>query len=121
MEQTIIAIGAKLWIFLKFVAPAAFGSAIAVFSDKAERTKTYTIGMFTAGLLTSIYGGGGTISFIEWYLSKPELKIIVIVPNQIQAAIYFTLGLWGLGLAIQLKEKLPDAVLDSIKSWTVKK
>lgn len=95
----------KMVAILKWLFPAALGSAIAVFIG--ERSSPYkSMFMFVCGCsISSIFGGG----IIEHW----NIPI-----GMIQASIYLSCGLWGMGLIIQIYHQLPIAVSKIIDKYT---
>jgi hypothetical protein len=88
----------QVWLVFKWLVPVAFGSGLAVFLDKTENTFKRKCCLFFFGAAISVIGGG---AIIEHY---PNLG------NAAQGLIYFSLGLWGMGIVVQLSEKIPPAV-----------
>lgn len=102
MESTI---ALKLWAALKWILPAALGSAIAVFlGDKTHPVKGFS--MFVAGsCVAGIFGGG----IIEYFAIKPGM---------LQASIYLAVGLWGMGVIIQVYKQIPMALENLREKFT---
>jgi len=87
-----------LWILFKWILPAAIGSALAVFIDNTEITYKRKIGLFFFGAFISIFVGG---AIVEHYH---------ITSSAVQGLIYFGLGVWGMGIVIQVSKQIPEAI-----------
>jgi hypothetical protein len=87
----------QVWLVFKWLVPVAIGSGLSVFLDKTENTTKMKCWLFLFGASISVLVGG---AIIEQY---PTLG------NASQGLIYFSLGLWGMGLIVQLTEKIPPA------------
>ncbi len=102
----------QLWIIFKWLLPAAVGSALAVFIDNTEITYKRKVGLFFFGAFISIIVGGAIV----------ENYHIVNTPTQ--GLIYFGLGVWGMGIIIQVSKQLPevakqipDAITNIREKW----
>lgn len=105
METSAFAL--KIFAVLKWLFPAALGSAIAVFIGERS-TPGKSMIMFVGGSsVASIFGGG----IIEHW----NIPI-----GMIQASIYLACGLWGMGVIIQIYQQLPVAVNKLIDKYTSK-
>lgn len=100
-------IALKILAVFKWLFPAALGSAIAVFIG--EKSSPYkSMFMFVCGCLISSIFGGGIIE--HWGIPV----------GMIQASIYLSCGLWGMGLIIQIYRQIPVAVSKIIDKYTSK-
>lgn len=87
----------KMFAALKWLFPAVLGSAFAAYSGERQ-TPVKTFISFVSGVVTAAIFGGAAIQ----YWSVPV--------GWLQAAIYFSIGLWGMGIVIQISEKTPNAI-----------
>lgn len=91
----------QAWLIFKWFVFAALGSGLAVFIDKTEEKDNSwkrKLGWFFFGATMSIVFGS---AFIEWQ---------GIAAQAMQGAIYFGMGVWSMGIAIQVAEKLPSFI-----------
>lgn len=87
----------QVWLVFKWLIPVAVGSGLSIFLDKTENTTKRKCWLFLFGASISILLGG---AIIEHY---PHLG------NAAQGLIYFSIGLWGMGIIVQMTEKIPPA------------
>lgn len=92
MESLLI----KLGIVLKWLLPASIGSGIAVLINKEKTTNLHKFLVFVFGLCISVFVGGGIVEYFD------------IQMKAVQATIYFGLGLWGIGILMQINEQMPQ-------------
>lgn len=102
MESGII----QLWLAVKWLVFAAIGSGISVMMDKTVNTTKRKFLLFIVGAIVSIICGGACI------------ELFVIKGGAVQGFIYWAWGLWGMGIIVQIMEKLPTAVSNLVDKYT---
>lgn len=88
----------QVWLVVKWLIPAAIGSGLAVFIDDTENKLTAKAWWFFYGASISVIAGS---AFIEWQNIQAQTM---------QGLIYFGIGVWGMGLSIQITKKIPSFI-----------
>lgn len=96
----------QLWITFKWVIFASIGSGLSVMMDKTQNTIKQKFILFIFGALVSIIAGG---AFIEYCAIKG---------SAVQAFIYWSCGLWGMGIVLQVTKQIPEAIANLRDKFT---
>jgi len=94
MESLLIKIG----VILKWLFPAAVGSGMAIFIAKEPNTDKRKFLLFIFGIAISGILGGGLVEYFSIHMTM------------VQAAIYFGVGVWGIGIITQINDQLPQLI-----------
>lgn len=94
MEAAIL----QIWLTIKWVVFAAIGSGLSVMMDKEENTGRQKFFLFFCGALVSIIAGGACIEYFA------------VKGSAVQAFVYWSCGLWGMGILMQITKQIPIAI-----------
>ena len=107
MEYPIIKLILYIWASVKWWIFGAVGSGLSIMINKSEENTSQKFMLFASGAIVSVIGGEAII------------EIFSITGKASQGLIYWSLGVWGMGIIIQMNKQIPkvfDMLPDIIKN-----
>ena len=95
MEYPIIKMIIYVWASIKWWIFGAFGSGLSIMINKSEENTSQKFMLFASGAMISVIGGEAII------------EIFSISGKASAGLIYWSLGVWGMGIIIELNKQLP--------------